>query len=416
MTDNNEALVVIEQVKSLRLSSQLEAAKTLLDDNPSVVAHNFKASLELALIHAEMGEKEKAAQVFESLLHEHPNLPELHRYLSVYKRYTSKDDPQIKAMEDLLMEPSIMDVGKSSLHFALGKAYEDPKLYERTFKHYQSGNEIINQKTGFSIDTVKKNFDIIENNFNRAFFDRFAKAGLEDETPIFIIGMPRSATSLVEQVLSSHSHVYGAGELDLIWRIYTQDLKLTPQNFGPAFERLNDDSIKTAAQAYIAEIRKKAPEAKFITDKMPMNFRYVGLIKAMFPNARIIHCKRDPRDTCWSNFKCRFMNPLPYAYSFENIVGLYKEYQELMRHWHSVLPGQIFDFEYEEFIENQKPMTEKLLEFCGLDWEDACMEFHKTVRTVNTASSMQVKQPLYKGAVGYWKNYEPYLGKAFEGL
>ncbi|MCB1530510.1 MAG: sulfotransferase [Alphaproteobacteria bacterium] len=314
-------------------------------------------------------------------------------------------------MEELLGHPSVLSVGQSELHFSLGKAYEDLKDYEVSFQHYARGNDLVNKKSDFSLENTKSYFRLIRDSFSKEFIFENKNSQSYDVTPVFIVGMPRSGTSLTEQILASHTDVHGAGELDLMWKIFTQTLGLVSDKYQKSFALLTPKKIENAANSYISSLQKLSPSASFITDKMPMNFRYIGLIKSMFPKAKIIHCIRDPRDTCLSIYKCRFMGGHPFAYDQKNLAEVYKLYTEMMAYWHSILPGEILDFRYEDLIEDQKTGTKRLLDYCGLDWQDTCLDFHKTKRTVNTASVFQVKEPLYKTGAGYWKNYEQYLEK-----
>jgi len=409
MSANFSSSSKLKEAQALKEKHKLDQALMCLKDGLETHPQDVNLRMELVLVFGEKGERGAAVRELETLIKDHPFNPEYHRFLTFYKKYSVPEDSHIAQIIALLESPATLSSAKASLHFALGKIFEDLGIFEKSFDHYQKGNGLINQKIGFSLEKTRENFEQIKTHFDQAFFEKFKGGGLEDETPIFIVGMPRSGTSLLEQVLASHSEVYGAGELEKIWQLYTKTLGLYSENFEAGVEALTEAKIRNCAEFYLAHIRQFSQGARYITDKMPMNFRYIGLIKVMFPNARIVHCIRNPRDTCLSIFKQKFVQSVPYAYSMENIVGYYELYIDLMRHWHSVLPGGIFDVEYEGFVADQQRMTRKLLDYCDLDWEKGCLEFHKTVRAVNTASATQVKQPLYKGAVGYWKNYEPYL-------
>ena len=228
--------------------------------------------------------------------------------------------------------------------------------------------------------------------------------------------MPRSGTSLTEQILSSHPEIHGAGEINYLPVICFADGNFVNEKFVANAIRLTEREFKEMGEAYISKLKSHSGEARFITDKMPENFFYVGMIKAMMPNAKIVHCRRDPMDTCLSNFKNNFDIEVPYAYDLEELGGYYKTYAELVDHWKAVLPGFIYDVQYEELVSDPKRRIGDLLDHCGLPFDDACLSFHKTKRVVQTASMYQVRQPIYTTSVGSKAHYQDKLKPLNEAL
>jgi Sulfotransferase family len=249
-------------------------------------------------------------------------------------------------------------------------------------------------------------------------FREFQAAGTADVMPIFILGMLRSGTTLVEQILASHSKVHGAGELRFLNRIVTSRFRgLDEPRFTESIQQANIDDFTNAGDEYIGTIRKNADSVAFITDKMPYNFRLIGMIKLMMSNAKIIHCCRAARDTFLSIFKNEFADDGNYYANDLGELGRYHNlYRDLMTHWHSVLPDFIYDIQYEDMVADQEAQSKALLAFCGLEWDDACLAFHRTNRPVQTASAAQVRRPIFKDSVRAWMHYENQLVPLLEIL
>ena len=353
----------------------------------------------------ESGKKDKAEEVFSKVLKLKPDDVAVHRMLSLLRDYKPGDE-HITQMEELL--PSIPVPEKSNLHFALGRAYEKLKKFDKSFEHYEIANDLHRKKFKYYSDHDADFLEQIRQVFTRDFIEKNKLAG-QTNVPIFIVGMPRSATSLAEQILASHPDVYGAGELKHLKHIQFKEMEIDWRNYAQCVEKLKPGDFKKMADLYLKKLEGVWKGHRYVTDKMPQNFHHLGLIKLLFPKAKIIHCMRDPRDTCFSIFKTYFAAKLGFAFSQKEIVAYYKLYKEMMAYWHSVLPGEIYDLQYETLIENPEETIRGLLEYCDLEWHEECMAFHKTNRSVRTASALQVRKPLYKSSVGYWKNYEPYI-------
>jgi hypothetical protein len=230
--------------------------------------------------------------------------------------------------------------------------------------------------------------------------------------------MPRSGTSLAEQILASHPDVFGAGELPIVNRMVDQlpTVLNTSTPYPECLKDLDNHTLGQLASEYLEESQQKTNTEEFITDKMPSNFMHLGFISLMFPNARIIHCTRDPLDTCLSCYFQNFTGEHPYAYSLGSLGKFYRMYEKLMGHWSKVIPNQILNLSYENIVENPEQEIRRLVDFCGLEWSDKCLDFHQTKRTVATASHSQVRQKIYSSSVGKWRSYEKHLDELFSAL
>lgn len=394
-----------------RLDEAVECMRQALAvQNGDITLQNNLASLLY-----ENGQKEEAKDVLEEVLRQKPDHAGAHKTLSSIIKYEDGNE-HIEQMEALCDSPDLSADEKSDLHFALGKAYEDVQNYERSFSHYKAGNDLNRQSIQYDVDEDRLFFEEIKAAFTQDYIKRHA---LEDsaQTPVFVLGMPRSGTSLVEQILASHPKVHGAGELNYLDHVQFMKQGLDRKNYVQGINSLSQSDLQNMADMY----SKKAfsgvdDDVEFVTDKMPHNFRYIGLIRCLFPNAKVIHCMRDPMDVCFSIFKIKFSGNVGFAYSIKEIGEHYKLYEDLMDYWRKTFPDFIYDLDYTQLVNNQESSIRSLLDFCGLGWDERCMAFHKNKRAVTTASALQVRQPIYKSALQYWKNYEQYLGELKEVL
>ena len=303
------------------------------------------------------------------------------------------------------------------LSFGLGKAYEDIKDYDLAFENYLNGNAIKRKQLNYSIEHDKILFNDLKNNFNKEIFKKFKNHSDSNDKIIFILGMPRSGTTLVEQILASHPKIYGAGELNnfniLVRKnlIYNNKLYITKN-----FSELNNSPFKKIGEEYLYTVNKFLNNKKLITDKTPINFLWIGVIKIVFPNAKIIHCIRNPKDNCFSIFKNYFAGTINFAYNLDEIVTYYNLYSDLMKFWRSIMPDSIYEIHYERLIDNQKEQTRNLLNFCELEWNDNCLLFYKNKRPIKTASSSQARKPIYKTSIESWKKFEKHLEKYLDKI
>lgn len=299
------------------------------------------------------------------------------------------------------------------LHFALGRLLDAAGEYDRAFAHYREGNDLTGRR--FDLQVHTQAIDAIMTTFNEAFMARAPRAAHRSERPVFIVGMPRSGTSLVEQILSSHPAVFGAGELNEMHRIVADLDAWVP--YPRCVESLTTERCTQLAQRYLDYIDGLAtPDALRVTDKMPSNFLNLGLITLLFPEARIIHCTRDPLDTCLSCYFQNFDKRLPYSYDLTQLGLYYAQYRRLMAHWYTVLDAPLMEVRYEDLVADLEGISRELVKFCGLPWDPRCLRFYETQRVISTASYDQVRQPLYSRSVGRWRHYERHLGPLRQAL
>ena len=332
-------------------------------------------------------------------------------------RKTTPTDSNFKWLSDEASKLTPDTQSKAlALHFALGKCHDDLAAYDRAFSHYHMGCAIKRKRTKYDPSMHKQLISDTKNVFSKEFFKSMKGADSHSDSPIFIIGMPRSGTTLVEQIIASHPLVFGAGELSDLSNAL-KDTIGTNGDFPNALEKSSPEKLSAIGTQYLSGLQKLAPNAKYITDKMPANFKYVGLIHLVLPNAKIIHVNRNPMDTCLSAYSKLFTSGQRYSYDLKELGQYYHDYHDLMIHWKAVLPtGSFYDVQYEDIISDTENQAKMLIEYCGLQWDDACLDFHKLERSVKTASVTQVRKPIYKTSVERWRAYEQHLGPLFEGL
>ena len=302
------------------------------------------------------------------------------------------------------------------LHHAAGKVLNDLKRYREAMDHFHRAKIAGGYK--FDLDAYRRLIDTLISVFDEEIVASKADQGDPSEMPVFVLGMPRSGTTLTEQICASHPAVYGAGELTKMRRI-ANALGMRTRSRSAVAESVNAMSVPQArgfAREYLAELGPRDPAVSRTTDKMPHNFELIGLIKILFPNARIIHCRRDAVDTCLSCFVSNFNEGHGYVADFKTLGLYYREYDRLMRHWRAVFPGQIFENTYETLIADQETQSRRLIEYLGLPWDDACLRFFDRSGSVNTPSRWQVRQPIYASSVKRWKNYENEIQPLIEAL
>ncbi len=365
------------------------------------IAHN---NLGNAL--SELGRIDEAIASFGEAIALDPDFAEAHRVRSLIKKHSAYDN-DIKRMEAVLAKPGTDEEKKVHLAFGLGKAFEDIGDYDKAFEYFSQGNALKRAQYDYSLDHLTAHCELLKATFNEVFTAKHESGGCADSTPIFVLGMPRSGTTLIEQILASHSQVYGAGELaDLPRLIGEQFGPLDSPEFGAAVRQAEPYDFEHLGADFVASLRHHSSQAKFITDKSPSNFLYIGFIRLSLPNAKIIHSMRDPVDTCLSLFKSFFTSSEHYhAYDLREIAGYYRLYRDLMTHWRGLFPDFIQDMRYEDVVAEQEASTRRILSYCDLDWEDACLAFYETERSINTLSMTQVRKPMYQTSVQSWKRY-----------
>ena len=360
-------------------------------------------------INRQLGKMDDAAACYRKALSFAPNGAKVYRDLTTVVKYNTEDE-DVRAMETIFYNRGAAAADRIELGFALGKVFEDMKDYNKSFAFILEANRLKRKSYQYSLEKDHDLFLRIKKIFSPDFLSSHIGSGNHDKTPIFIVGMPRSGTSLVEQILASHPAVFGANELAIIANL-VNDICLKEKtsypecllNLGTAgFERMGTD--------YVEKLREYSNDAEHITDKLPHNFFYVGLIRTILPEAKVVHCTRNPMDTCYSIFKNYFEGGgHHYAYDMVELGRYYNLYRDLMAHWDRVLPGFMYAISYEDLINDQRSQTESLLDYCGLPWNEACLTFHETERRVSTVSLAQVRRPIYKDSVELWKRYEKQL-------
>ena len=376
----------------------------------------YIAYYNLGILHKSLGNIKESKKYFKETIEKKPDFYSAHRVFSQVNNYLN-DENHIKIMEDIYSKKNINESGKISLSFGLGKAFDETRKYEKAVKYYNEGNKLRKNSIKFEIIDEKKEFDNIKRLFNKTFLKNLLNNKNEKISPIFILGMPRSGTSLVEQIISSHSKVHGGGELNYFnelikFYFYKNDV------FNPNMK--DSDIIRifnNINKKYIDKLSEISKEKFVITDKLPINFKWIGFIKLIFPKSKVIHCIRNPKDTCLSIYKNYFTNnELNYAYNFTELVSFYNLYKDLMKFWNFNIPNFIYNIEYENLVNKPDDEIQKLIKNCSLNWEDSCLEFYKNRRIVKTASDTQVRSKIYKKSIHSWKNYEQYFKKDFDKL
>ncbi len=324
------------------------------------------------------------------------------------RRITEKDRALLSRMEELSRAPGLTDVSRMELFFALGKSSNDLGDYEGAMRYFDAANEIRRTFAKFDRRNMQQQVDRIISQCGVDDLRLRAEDGCPDETPVLVLGMPRSGTTLVESILSSHPQVTGAGELT-----FWMDHAAASDREGPA--AVSREARASLAADYSALLRSYSKDALRVTDKMPFNFLWLGVITAALPKARIVHCRRHPIDTCISIYSTNFQVRRGFFATRSDLVFYYRQYERLMDHWRHVLPADRFtEVTYEELIANRESETRRLINFCGLSWDDACLAPELNQRIVKTASMWQVRQPVYTSSVARWKRYEPWLGEFAE--
>lgn len=361
----------------------------------------------------QLGKRQEARERFERAVALAPKTAAFHRALADVKDFV-QGDSQLVTLEDLARNEDSMSVKERiELHFALAKADDDLQRYGLAFEHLEKGNALKRASCVYDEEAELAAIAAIAEAFSSELIR--AKRGMGDpsDVPVFIVGMPRSGTTLVEQVLASHPLVFAAGELPDFGRASACRYAGAPLPFDPI--ALSTADLEGIAVRYLNRILPKAPSAKRITDKLPANFRLLGLIHLALPNARIIHVRRDPMDTCFSIYTKLFLDNIGFAYDLGELGRHYRAYETLMEHWRAVIPGMV-EVQYEDLVADFDNEARRVVAACGLDWDDNCRAFMNNQRSVRTASALQVRQPVYGSSVGRWRHYAEHLGPLIEAL
>ena len=387
----------------------VDVFRRAIDKSPYNPGFQFNLASSLRIL----GDFDAAEQAYDAAIGANPDLYKAHSALSDLRRQT-RENNHIQRLEGLLATTGDRIEAELHIRHALAKEYEDIGDYDQAFEHLAAGNRKRRNQLDYSIDEDRQLFERVQTIFQQGFLNSVA-GGYANKEPIFVLGMPRSGTTLAERILSSHSQVFSAGEL---------------QNFGIAVKRaagtksnrvLDLETLDRGAhvnfsrlgRTYLDSTRPRAGQTAHFIDKMPLNFFYIGFIHLALPNAKIICMQRNAMDTCLSNFRQLFalqFSYYNYAYDLLDTGRYYLLFRELITHWQHVLPGKILEVHYENLVSNLETESRRIVDFCGLGWEDACLEFEKNRAPVATASSVQVREPIYTRAVERWRHYEKHLG------
>jgi tetratricopeptide (TPR) repeat protein len=390
--------------------------ETAIDIYSALVSeHPRQAPIWLSLGHAAKtaGQVDRAIAAYRTCIELDPDFGEAYWSLANLKTFRFSD-AQVETMQAALARSDLKDEHRLSLEFAVGKALEDRADYAPSFQHYARGNELRLAQIPYSADDTTARLQRVRDAYTAEFFHARAGMGCDATDPIFIVGLPRAGSTLIEQILSSHSAVEGTMELPDIISI-TRALRNAAADtragaYHDALERLRGDELRALGEQYLARTRIHRKLGRpFFIDKMPNNFAHVGLIHLILPNAKIIDARRNPLACGFSCFKQHFAHGQNFSYGLDNIGRYYRDYVELMEHFDAVLPGRVHRVNYEDMVENTESEVRQLLEYCGLPYEDACLRFFENDRPVRTASSEQVRQPIYTAGVDHWQHYEPWL-------
>ena len=356
-----------------------------------------------------LGRLEEAEAKYRQAIELKPDLAEAHRLFSLMKKFDRQDE-QFLQMQTLSLQESRSEEERCHLSFALAKAFEDLGDFEQSFKCYSKGNSLRKKLLNYDISQDVKIFKQLKYGYTKIEKKALVSDNLPNKpAPIFILGMPRSGTTLVEQIVSSHSHVTGAGELSFV------------AQFGGSIARglseVNTKALLNFRQNYLEKLQIHSNGSPMVIDKMPHNFYYIGLIAAAFPDARIVHIKRNAAAVCWGNYKQYFSSTFHgYCHELDDVVAYYALYQNLMEFWETMLPKRIYNLDYELLTTNQEDETKKLIQHLGLDWENECLKPQDNKRTIATASAAQVRQKVYQGSSQQWKKFKPFLNGALNYL
>jgi tetratricopeptide (TPR) repeat protein len=329
-------------------------------------------------------------------------------------RGADQDKAEITFMEDILADPGLDDGARSRLHFALGKSLDVLGRFDTAFDHFQRANVL--RKASFERDRYAELLKAAKETFPSQFFQKRQDFGLDSPVPVFIFGMARSGTTLVEQIIASHPQVFGGGELMDIPHLSFLLPGLLGKPYPECVAKMDGPLSKNLAGACLRRLTSLNPAAARVTNKMPGNFPHLGLIALLFPNAPLIRCRRDPRDTCLSCYFTSFRSGSAYSFDLEDTVYFWRGYDDLMDHWQTVLPSRILEVNYEDLVDDPESVSRRIIDHCGLDWDERCLDFNQTSRPVLTASREQVRQPIYRTSVARWRNYEKHLGPLLEAL
>jgi hypothetical protein len=360
-----------------------------------------------------VGRTSEAIASYRSAAASRPDFGDAYWSLANLKTYRFTDE-EIADMREAEASPATQLIDRQHLCFALGKGLEDRDDIAGSWSYYERGNGLMRAESRHRPEVHETNTRGQITVCTRAFFESRAGWGAEAPDPIFIVGLPRAGSTLIEQILASHSKVEGTQELADVQRIVLtlqgRDPDLDNPRYPGVLAGMTEEDFRRLGETFLADTRAYRSGRPYFIDKMPNNFRHIGLIHLMLPNARIVDARREPMACCWSNLKQLFAQGQEFTYSAQDIARYYRTYLDLMDHWDQALPGRVLRVRHEDVIDDLEASVRRILDYCGLEFEPACVEFHKTLRSVRTPSSEQVRQPIFRDGLDQWRKYEPWLG------
>ena len=391
----------------------IELFGALLADGPDEPVARAELHLSIAHSHKTIGQREQAIAAYRAAAATRPDYGDAYWSLANLKTYRFTDE-ELERMRAAEAAPTTTLVNRYHLCFALGKAYEDAGAYAESWRYYERGNALKRAESRYRPELLEQNTVLQKQVCTPAFFAARRGTGVASDAPILILGLPRAGSTLLEQILASHSAVEGTQELSDIPRIVVdlqgRDPDLDNPRYPGILAQLEPEDFARLGQKYLDGTQVHRHGKPRFIDKMPNNFRHIGLIHLMLPNAKIIDARREPMACCFGNLKQLFARGQEFTYSIDDIARYYRTYLDLMEHWDRVLPGRVLRVHHEDVVDDLEGSVRRILDFCELPFEPACLEFHRTERSVRTASSEQVRQPIFRAGLDQWRHYEPWLG------
>lgn len=411
----------LEQLGSTCMKDgRMEEAQAYLQQALAVKEDHFPALLVMGHVLKTIGQQAEAIEAYTKCAAVKPDFGEVYWSLANLKTYRF-DDGQVADMQSQMaaldQTPEAED-SEINFLFALAKSFEDRKDYEKAFEHYALGNEKKRLKIAYDPIDFETQVERLIDVFTADFFKEREGQGCQDDAPIFIVGLPRSGSTLQEQILASHSQVEGTAELHYLLRLATDTglNRLDGIKYPQSVLEQKPYQLKALGEEYLELTQAHRTGARYFTDKLPNNFIGIGFLHAILPNAKVIDARRHPLDSCLGGFKQLFARGQTFTYDFYDLAHYYSQYVRLMEHWDSVLPGKVLRVNYEDVVADLDTNVRRVAEHCGLEWEESMLRFYETKRAVKTASSEQVRQPIYSGSVNLWRRYEAYLGDLIDFL
>ena len=405
--------VRIDIARVLRQMGRAEEALGPLEEAIDLEPDNGEGHITLALTLRQLGQTKPAIERLKQFLTIRPACGSAYYHISMIE----PEQELVPVVEKLVSDPKLSKGDAIYCHFALGNFLDNGKFFDQAFSHFKKANTLQREKFTYVAKENSQTVDRLINFYSKDFFEDRRHFGSASQLPVFIVGMPRSGTTLLEQILSSHALVYGAGEVEAFPGV-SHSIAEQLKDAGPppdCMTFIDKKLVEEFSARYLQELMHHCPTAARITDKQPGNFVRIWLIKTLFPDARIIHCQRNPLDNCISLFFHCF-TPLKCSFELKELGLYYKDYQRLMSHWQDLFPGEIFTVQYEELVMDQEGVSKQLIDYLDLEWDENCINFHNNKRNVMSPSNIQVRQPIYDSAMNKWKNYEKHIQQLIELL